>query len=67
MTTDIASAMKIVKLEGELRAASAQIGALRQHLAAAICAECSDFIGDEEMALNSRDQLSHQRCVQDED
>ena len=61
---DLEDTMKIIQLEGDLRAALNQIGALRQHLALAMCAVCGEAIADEDMAIDEeREMLTHERCT----
>jgi len=54
--------MKIVNLEGQIKAALTQIGALRQALSCAICAQCSDLLGDEDFMVDDEGRLIHERC-----
>ncbi len=61
--SDLGQTLKIVELEGDLQASRTAIRRLQQLLSCAICAQCSDELGDEEFALDEEERLCHKRCV----
>lgn len=60
----IEDSLKVIRLEGDLRGATARIMQLRMYLASSLCGICGDPLGDddEDIVYNAQEITVHKKC-----